>query len=201
MQNTASIYRKHFFTRTLTAIMMAAAMLVPMTGCNSDPESGSQASSASNSVVLQAETVAIPLAQLQENDYKVSVPITITGHSGFTAVNFGILFDERIAPLNGKKSGILTDIEVLSADALNEDLHFYWTSLLSNPDTITGETPVCQQEGEFWNVTFQLPEDAAAGDVFAVEIPVDGIGRESASVVQGESVTPVCMNGEIQVTE
>lgn len=186
--------KENIFTRLSAAAIAFAASATLLCGCSSDTEKPT------DGPVLQAGTVEISLTELQKNDYAVTVPISITGHSGFTGVHFGVLFDSRIKPTSGYKTGVLTEIDILSADALNEEKCFYWTSIISNPDTVTGQTPVCEQEGEFWNITFQLPENAASGDIFSIKIPVDGIGNEGVSIVQEETVTPQTIEGAIQIT-
>lgn len=153
------------YTRKITAALMAAMLFagaMPAAEVSADEKTG----------VLKAETVAVTLDQLAAQDYQVPVKLFIEENPGFSFMSFGFTYDERLSVANYRESGVLLETPngVIKGVGDNPDLHLVWAGIMVNADAVTSEPVYCTDDGEYFLVTFQLPEDAKDGDVFEIEM-------------------------------
>lgn len=152
-------------TRKITAALMAAMLFagaIPAATADADEKTG----------VLKAETVAVTLDQLEAQDYQVPVKLFIEENPGFAFMSFGFSYDERLTVENYMESGVLLETEngVIKGVGDNPDLHLVWAGIMVNADAATSEPVYCRDDGEYFLVTFKVPEDAKEGDVFEIEM-------------------------------
>ena len=152
-------------TRKLSAAFMAAMMFA-------GAASALQVNAEGTTGILKAETVAISADQLAAQDYQVPVRLYIEENPGFAFMSFGFTYDERLSVVNYKESGVLLETEngAIKGVGDNPDLHLVWAGIMVNADSDTSEPIYCTEDGEYFVVTFQLPEDAKEGDVFEIEM-------------------------------
>ena len=152
-------------TRKLSAAFMAAMMFA-------GAASALQVNAEGTTGILKAETVAISADQLAAQDYQVPVRLYIEENPGFAFMSFGFTYDERLSVVNYMESGVLLETEngAIKGVGDNPDLHLVWAGIMVNADSVTSEPIYCTEDGEYFVVTFQLPEDAKEGDVFEIEM-------------------------------
>lgn len=155
--------------------MQAAALLLPallLCGCagketavsrqetaRMENEGVTDAAPATGDIHITVESCTVTEEELARTDRTVPVRISLDQNSGLVYSEWGIRMDERC----------LFDVDAESDEPVIEEYysvsnenHFLWTAWASgrDNDTLTGVILV---------LNVQLPEDAAAGDVYTVD--------------------------------
>lgn len=104
---------------------------------------------------IQISTVEVELDQLIKDHYLVTVPITMPKNTGFEILQFGVVWDARMAALGARSTGnIPTPIFTFS-----KDKQMLWMVFMGNN---CKATDIC-------SVTFQLDTDVQAGDFLTID--------------------------------
>lgn len=158
-----------------TAILLTCTLFAAMlTGCSSEEPAASQAEeiqqtaaeteSSTEAVTrgrihINVETVEISLAELKEQDYVVSVVVTLEENAGVNYTEWGLSVDDRCALAVGKSDEALA---MTVYHAINEEQNFLWTAWASAGDPN-------EETGPILVLDITIPEDAKSGDFYTVD--------------------------------
>ncbi len=121
-------------------------------------------------------TIEITLDKLAELNNKVLLDISLTNNPGFCGLGMNIKHDKRLTLVSSKESGVLAAVEygITQGISGNPYEEYYTFGIVVNPDPDTGETIYCAGDGVVWKIGYKVPEDAAVGDEYVVEILAEG---------------------------
>ncbi|MBQ8687197.1 MAG: hypothetical protein IJ512_01455, partial [Ruminococcus sp.] len=183
---------KTTFKKTMAALSAAAvvAASAAVMAVPADAASGT----------ISAGQITLTLDELKAANYKVTVPLSISGNTGFHQLGFGIKYDSRLTLSGSKRTGILSDYEASVGAGSNVAESFFWGGIAVAPDSITAEQLYCEGDGDFWNLTFTVPETAVEGDTYPLTMAANGLDG-TPSVIGGADGqgTPALVDGFIQI--
>ncbi len=153
-------------------------------------------------IILAIDTVEVTPGELAANNNRVFVNISIKNNPGFIAIGGNIKYDERLTLRSSKESGILIDDSFNVVTYLGGALGYINLAFYLESEIPTDEPVMCEDDGVFWTLCFELPEDAAVGDEYY--LPIDDEKNEEliSDVITYEgTVVPTLIDGKITVVE
>ena len=134
---------------------------------------------------LTIGTVELTLDELKAADYTVTVPVTLTGSSGFLGLGFGVGYN--VNEVTVSKSAIGMEVmmaaagegcQVVAPAGINNDMGITWVGM----GTIgVGDMRYYCPGGNVVNFTFKVNEGAKPGDVYTLTNLADS-GKEVHSI-------------------
>ena len=113
-------------------------------------------SNSEKQIVITVDTIEISPEQLKEQDYIVTLKISLEKNAGISYSEWGLSYDDRCE--------VMADTDGLSYNtvyAFSENKPLLWTAW-------SGGAQIATSESAILNFSMKLPEDASIGDFYAV---------------------------------
>ncbi len=120
------------------------------------PENSATSANTDKKMLITIDTVEVTMDELKEQDYKVTLYVTLEKNAGISYSEWGLSYDER-CEMSASKS----QLDYNTVYAFNAEKPFLWTAWSGGAEISDYETPVLR-------LTMTLPEDAGIGDFYPV---------------------------------
>ena len=134
---------------------------------------------------LTMGTVELTLDELKAADYTVTVPVTLTGCSGFLGLGFGAGYN--VNEVTCSKTAVGTEVmmaaiaegcQIIAPPGINNEMGIAWVGMSTLG---VGDMRYYCPGGNILNYTFKVNENAKPGDVYTITNIAD-TGKEVHSI-------------------
>ncbi len=141
------------------------------------------------------ETVEVTPSELNSNNNCVYVYVSINNNPGFSAIGSNLKYDERLTPISSKQSDMLLSDDYNLIRPIGAAEGYINMSFVIDYDSTKA---YCEDDGRFWKMCYELPEDAAVGDEYVINFA--GIS-DTEMATKNDHIIPTCVDGKIIVVE
>lgn len=176
-------------TAVFMAFLLTLALLTSATLSHFTPTVyADDTATASDDMTIKIDTVQVTLDQLKDNNYIVTVPVSVPTNPGFYFLNFGVSWnvDEMIA------IGLTSQAACRYSFAFNYS--FIWLPFISA--TLNTKTSLCK-------IQLQVNDSAQPGDFFEIKGENTAYDGSSSNYLgeNGAQGVPSFINGGVQIVD